>query len=201
MLGNGNKFGNVNNENGITANGVFGLTEQIDLQREGQWPVIDVFSNGTRNSLDVFGWTGTASSACNLSKDFGIEDTPVKGVPLKMVITGNDPHTSSFNSSTWNLAPAENGQTWETRVWVKGSVETTGELFVFGANSSGIIGSAGTSFNSGSITIGTSWSLVKYSFTFNDANVAFVQTRLDGTPQGGAGNIIWWDGLQVHRIA
>jgi hypothetical protein len=153
------------------------------------------------NPLDIFAWSGTAANAGTLSRDTGTGLSPSGGVPLKMAITGNDPHSATYNGATWNLAPAANGQTWFVKAWAKASVATTGEIFIFGVDSSGnCIGNAGTAFSAGGFNIGTSWTEVSFGFKFTDASVAFIQTRLDGTPVSGAGINIWWDDLRVYRV-
>jgi hypothetical protein len=153
------------------------------------------------SSLDIFDWTGTESSAsATLSRDLVIGTSPSGGFPLKMAVTGNDPHTSSYNGSEWNLAPAASGQTWEIKVYVKASASTTGQLFIFGVDSSGnFINTFNAAYGATAINITTEWTEVSYSFTFSDANVAFIQTRLDGPDSGGAGINVWWDDLRVYR--
>lgn len=152
-------------------------------------------------SLDIFSWSGALANAATITRDTSTAKSPFGGYPLKMTITGNDPHVGTYNGSQWNIAPAANGQTWEVRVWVKASVATTGQIFIFGVDSSGaFIPNPATAFNAGNVSIGTDWSEVSYSFTFSDAGVAFIQTRLDGTPVGGSGIDIWWDNLQVYKV-
>ena len=93
------------------------------------------------------------------------------------------------------------GKPWLVKVWAKASVATTGQIFIFGVDSAGgFIGNAGTAFSAGGFSIGTSWAEVSFSFTFSDAGVAYIQTRLDGPDTGGTGVDIWWDYLQVYRI-
>lgn len=153
------------------------------------------------NPLDIFAWSGTAGNAVTLSRDTGTGASPSGGDPLKMAVTGSDPHMGSYNGAVWNIAPAANGQTWFVKVWAKASVATTGQIFIFGVDSSGnFINNPGTAFNAGGFSIGTSWTEVSYGFTFSDASVAYVQTRLDGPDSGGVGVDVWWDDLQVYRI-
>jgi len=118
-----------------------------------------------------------------------------------MVISGNDAHIVSYGNAIWNLAPAANGQTWTISAYVKSSVATTGELFIFGADSSGNYGGAGTFGNAATINITTSWTRVSFTTTMNGINVAYIQIRLDGTQTGGSGITIWWDGVQVERAS
>jgi hypothetical protein len=150
--------------------------------------------------LDIFGWSGASANAATLSRDPTASPSPAGGIPMKMAISGNDPHTGTTNSSIWNVSTAVSGQTWTLSVWVKGAVATTGELFIFGADSSGVWSNF-PDYGAGSITITTDWTRVSYSFTFSNANVAFVQFRLDGTPVGGAGTNIWWDGIQLEQAS
>jgi hypothetical protein len=157
--------------------------------------------NVAPNPTDIFAWCGTAGvNSCTISRDASIT-RQYGSTPLKMVVTGNDPYISSYANSFWNLAPAINGQTWTVSVYVKASVATTGELFVFGADSSGSYGGAGTYGNSTAINITTSWTRVSFTTTMSGANVAYIQVRLDGPNGSGAGTTIWWDGLQVERAS
>jgi hypothetical protein len=150
--------------------------------------------------LDMFAWSGTAANAATLSRDTTTSLSPVGGIPLKMAVTGTDPHTGTSNSATWNVAAAANGQTWTFSVYVKASVATTGQLFIFGANSAGSY-SAINNFGAGSVNITTEWTRVSHSFTFSNANVAFIQVRMDGPETGGAGINIWWDGAQLEQAS
>lgn len=143
--------------------------------------------------LDIGTWV-TTGSACTLSRDTTVTDSPVGGIPLKMVVTGTDPNSASYNSATWNLAPAAIGQTWTVSVWVKANGATTAQLFMMEANSSG-----GYLTSTNSVTsIGTSWTRIICTYTFTQATAAYAQIRLDGPDAGGAVTI-WWDGLQVER--
>jgi len=148
------------------------------------------------NPLDMFAWTGTAANAATLSRDTTTSLSPAGGIPLKMAVTGTDPHTATSNLATWNLASVANGQTWTFSVYVKASVATTGQLSIFGANSAG---SSVNNFAAGNVNITTEWTRVSFSFTFSNPNVAFIQVRMDGPESGGAGINIWWDGAQVER--
>jgi hypothetical protein len=150
--------------------------------------------------LDIFGWSSTPANAATLSRDSTTSSSPAGGIPLKMAISGNDPYTGSYNSSPYTISTAATGQTWTLSVYVKGSVATTGELFIFGADSSGGVFSF-PDYGAGNINITTDWTRVSYSFTFSNANVAAIQFRLDGTPTGGSGTNIWWDGLQLERAS
>lgn len=151
------------------------------------------------NSNDIYGWCSTAGlNSCTITRDSSMVRQG-GSTPLKMTITGTDPYIASYGNSAWNLATASNGQIWTVSVYAKASTVTTGELFFFGADSSGGYGGAGTYGGSVTVNIGTSWTRVSASFTINGANVAYAQTRLDGTQAGGSGSIIWWDGLQVER--
>lgn len=152
-------------------------------------------------SLDIFGWGGAAgANAATLSRDPTTSPSPAGGIPMKMAISGNDPHSLNYNSPTYNVSTASSGQTWTLSAYVKASVATTGELFIFGANSSGFA-FATPDYGAGNITITTNWTRVSYSFTFSNVNVAFAQFRLDGTPGSGAGINIWWDGIQLEQAS
>jgi hypothetical protein len=153
------------------------------------------------NPTDIFAWCGGAGlNSCTISRDTSMT-RQYGSIPLKMTVTGNDAYISSYANSFWNLAPAANGQVWTVSVYVKASVATSGELFLFGADSSGNYGGAGTYGSSAAISITTSWTRVSASFTISGVNVAYAQVRLDGPNSGGSGQTIWWDGLQVERAS
>jgi hypothetical protein len=156
--------------------------------------------NEFQYSTDIFGWSGTSANAATLSRD--TISSPVGNTPLKMVVTGNDPHLGTYNSGVWNIAPAANGQTWIVSVYVKASVATTGEILIFGANSAGtaFVDGGWLSLTGVTVNIGTEWTRVQHIHTMNNANVAFIHMRLDGPNSGGTGQTVWWDGLQVERV-
>lgn len=149
---------------------------------------------------DIYSWVNSSTgNNCTLSRDTTVT-SPFGTQPLKMVVTGLDPATNTYNSAAWNVSTVTNSQTWTVSVWAKASVSTTGQLFVFGANSAGVgyvggawIGIAAVGFN-----ITTEWQRFQCPITFNNADVAYIQTRLDGPDSGGTGQTIWWDGLQVE---
>lgn len=154
--------------------------------------------NEFRYSTDIFGWCSAAGlNACTISRD--TISSPVGDAPLRMVVTGNDPHVGCYNTPTYNIAPAVNGQTWIVSAYVRANVATTGELFIFSANSSGDA-FANNNITASTITITTDWTRVQHVHTMNSANTAFIQVRLDGPNSGGAEQTIWWDGLQIERV-
>lgn len=155
------------------------------------------YSNNVHpNPINIGAWATSANNA-TLSRDTTVTDSPTGGVPLKMVITGNDPYTVTYNNSIWNLAPALTGQTWTVSVWVKASVNSTIEgPLIFGANSAGTYV---TAVSAGSINVTTSWTRVSYTTTFTNATTAYIQVRLDGTQTYASSTTVWWDGLQVEK--
>jgi hypothetical protein len=147
-------------------------------------------------SKDIGAWmVQYGANAATLSRDPTVTDSPAGGVAMKMAVSGNDPYTATYNSTTFNIATAASGQTWTLSVYVKASVATSGELFVFGATSAGTI----IDYGATAISIGTAWTRVSYTFAFTNATVTSVQVRLDGPNSGGAGQNVWWDGLQLER--
>lgn len=144
---------------------------------------------------DIFGWV-TAGNNSNYSRD-SIE-SPVGNTPLLMSVTGNDPYTNSYNSSTWNMASAKAGETWQVSCWVKASQPCDGHFFIFGTNDAGSY-SAVNDFGSNTFDIETEWQRFSFSRTFTNAAVTQIQVRLDGPDNGGSGIDVHWDGLQVER--
>lgn len=147
------------------------------------------------NPTNIFAWSGTGNNNCTLSGDTTIT-RQYGSIPLKMVMTGTDPYTGTYNASANNLAPAANGQTWTLSFYAKASETVTGNCYIFGANSSGnYIEAFATSF-----TVTTSWQRFTLTSTFSNASTAFIQIRFGGA-SGQVGKIIWWDGVQVERAS
>jgi len=141
--------------------------------------------------LDLFGWVQNANAA-TLSRDSATSLSPARGIPMLMNVTGNDPYQSS---TTTVLAPAASGQSWTVSVYVKASVNTTGQLFILGINSSGAFVEA----PNGSINITTDWTRVSFTSTLSNVNTVNIAARLDGPETSGTGINIWWDGMQLQR--
>jgi hypothetical protein len=149
------------------------------------------------NPTDIFAWCGSASpNSCTISRDRSMT-RQYGSIPMKMTVTGTDPYVDTINSTIWSLAPAAIGQTWTMSVYAKASASTTGELLIFGADSSGSI----VDFDFVTINITSSWTRFSLTYTMVDSTCAFIQVRLDGTPTGGSGINIWWDGFQVERAS
>jgi hypothetical protein len=154
-------------------------------------------TNYAVNPTDLYAWTSSANAA-TLSRDTSILPSPAGGIPLKMVTSGADAYTSTYNSSPWNLAAASAGQTWTASVWVKANrniTNTTCELLILEANSSGTYITA----QSVGFYPTTEWQRITYSLTLYSASTAYIQVRLDGPNSYTAGDIVWWDGLQVEQ--
>jgi len=150
------------------------------------------------NPTDIFAWCGSALAvSCTLARDATIT-RQYGSIPLKMTVTASDSNFQSYNSSIWNLAPALNGQTWTISVYAKASVGSTfGQIFIFPANASG---NTLPTFGSNVFTITSSWQRFSLTYTITgEATTAFIQMRLDGS--NTAGEIIWFDGLQVERAS
>ena len=163
--------------------------------------------NSFSRPLDITGWYRSfradgVGNNCTVEPDPSTAKSPAGGIPMKMNITGNDPHLDSVNASARNIAPAKAGQTWVVSVYAKSSTTTTdvGEIFVFGANSSGVSFVDGDWLNiaSKAITFTTSWTRFDVALTLTNPSVEYIQIRLDGPNSGGAGTSVWWDGLQVE---
>jgi hypothetical protein len=150
------------------------------------------------NPTDIFAWCGTSLlNSCTISRDTSMT-RQYGSIPLKMTVTGNDSHIRTYDSSPWNLAPAANGQTWTVSVYAKASVASTfGQIFIFPTNASGLVLSP---FGNDTLAITNSWTRFSFTYTITGASTtAFIQIRLDGS--NTAGEIIWWDLLQVERAS
>lgn len=145
---------------------------------------------------NIWQWAAPASAiGCTIVQD--TIETPFNNTPLKMTITSDsDPYISTVSAPAWNIAAATAGQTWELSVWAMTDLATSGEIYLFEANSS----SVWTSQSNYTMPLKKYWKQFKVRRTFTDATTAFVQIRLDGQNTGGFGYNIWFDGLQVRRI-
>lgn len=155
------------------------------------------YSNNTHPyPLDVGAWAvpGGAYQA-TLSRDTTVTDSPVGGVPLKMAVsaaTPNSAYAGTYNSPTWNIAPALNGQTWTVSFWVKGSSAFTASMLIFEANSSGNY----TAYGQPYYNVTTSWTRVTGTYTMTQATTAYIQVRFDNY---NVSTNMWVDGLQVEK--
>jgi hypothetical protein len=205
-MGAGRIIGAPNTPSVSAAPGVWSLREQANSKRDAVWyskwlSAENAFKTVSRNPLDIHAWCSSASlTACTISRDTSVIDSPYGGVPLKMSVTGNDPHIGTYASSTWNLADCADGQTWEVKVLAKTSVSSSIQLFIFGAASDGTWSPVTGNFAAGTRNTSTVWGEYAFQYTFTVA-VSKLQIRLDGPDSGGTGQDIWFDGLQVYRIS
>ena len=157
--------------------------------------------NEFQYSTDMFAWCGnTGHNAVTMSR--GTISSPVGTTPLQMAVTGTDPHIGTYNTATWNIAPSPGTQRWIVSIYAKASVDTTGNITIFGANSSGVSFVSGNWLAIGgqAINITTEWQRFSAVIDFNNASIANIHVRLDGPESGGTGQTVWWDGFQVERV-
>ena len=139
--------------------------------------------------IDIYSWV-TSGYQQTLSRD--TIQSPVGNTPLKIVTSGTSSYTNSYNSPTWNIASAAQGQTWTVSFYVKANVSTTISMLIFEANSSGNY----TTYTQPFFNIGTDWTRVSGTSTFTQATTAFIQARIDCYVSGVT---LWVDGFQVER--
>ncbi len=132
---------------------------------------------------------------CTIAADF-TQISPVGGVPMRMTVTGADPHILSWAASKWNLSKANVGETWTASVWARANTAITIETpYIFEMFANGVwTNLASTS----SVSLDTQWKRISTTRTFTNANTGFIQTRLDGN-QTGTPATIWFDGFQVEK--
>lgn len=139
---------------------------------------------------DLYSWV-TGGYQQTLSRDTSIK-SPVGSTPLKIVTSGSSSYSSSYNSSSWNLAPASVGETWTASFWVMGSSEYQGRAIIFEANSSGNYHTV----HNITYDVKTYWTRVDLSATFTNSATSFVQFRFDNYNSGVS---MWLDGLQIEK--
>ena len=113
---------------------------------------LDLFTANPNDATNV-GWN--SGVRCTLTRDTGTAGpTGIGGVPLKMVTTGNDSYTNTYNSAAYNICPAAQGQQWTFSVYAKASgTQSNCELYLFECPDSGSY----TVAHNTSFTITTSW--------------------------------------------
>lgn len=145
--------------------------------------------------IDIFAWVQTANNA-TLSRD-STAGSPVGNNALKMTITGADPYTNSWWDPPYNLAYAQQGETWTMSVYVKANQNMSAQLYLFETTAtSGFINAYATNVN-----INTNWQRISLTATFTGASTTRVRMRLDGPDAFTAGNIVWFDGLQLEKAS
>lgn len=149
--------------------------------------------------------TSGGTNNCAIYRDVDIDPSPAGGVPLRMVPTNTDPHISAmYNNANFNLARANNGETWGVSVYVKANTTNcTGEFFIFGANTSGpaLQGSNYIDIRNKQFPVTTTWTRVNTIVGFANSNTQVIQVRIDGPITSNANTYtIWWDGLQVEKL-
>jgi len=149
--------------------------------------------NVAPNPIDIFGWVQTANNA-TLSRDSSA-GSPVGNNALKMTINGADPYTNSWWDPPFNLAYAQQGDTWTMSVYVKANQNMSVQLYMFETTpSSGFINAYATNLN-----ISTNWQRISLTATFTSPSTTRVRMRLDGPDAFVAGSIVWFDGLQLEK--
>ena len=156
--------------------------------------------------LNLYDWWAITSSATSstISSDGATGKSPLAGLPLKMSVTGTDPHIGTYNNSNYNIAPAADGETWGVSVWCKASTATTMQLYIFGADSGGSwsnLQPTGGVIVATDFSVTTSWVEYSTQITFNNPGVAYIQARLDGPESGGTGQDLWFDYMKVYKIS
>ena len=152
-------------------------------------------------STDIFSWTQTAGvNNGTQSRDTSTE-SPIGNSPVKLVVSGNDSHFVTYNSGAWNFASAKNGETWTVSVYVKATIPTPCQIFIFGANSAGTgyIGGSWLAITAQNHNASTEWTRVSTSITMANADIANIQFRLDGPDSYVSPVTLWFDGVQVEK--
>ena len=90
--------------------------------------------NNSDGSVLLEPW-GTSANQATMSADSSVTDSPVGGVPLKMQMSGgNDPYTNTYNSTSWNITEAAQGEEWTFSVYVKSNQRAVSMLRYFYLN-------------------------------------------------------------------
>jgi len=149
---------------------------------------------------DIYSFTSFAG-VNNGSQSRDTISSPVGSTPLRMTVTGNDPHLGTYNSGlTSNTVAVNQGETWTLSFYVKGSINTSGEVFIFGADINGV------AYNNGfydiaaiGYSVTTEWTRISMTYTFTNAASKFLQFRFDGPNTYTSTHQLWFDGLQIEK--
>ena len=155
---------------------------------------LDLFTANPNDANNV-GWN--SGVRCTLTRDTGTAGpTGIGGVPLKMVTSGNDSYTNTYNSTAYNVCSASQGQVWTFSVYAKASgTQSNCELYLFEAPDSG----GYTVAHNTAITIPTTWTRFSITRTISSASTTKLQVRVGGPDSGHNGGSIWWVGAQLER--
>ena len=156
---------------------------------------LDLFTANPNDASNI-GWT--SGNNATLTRDPSVAGpTGIGGVPLKMVTSGTDPYTVTYNSAAWNICPAAQGQQWTFSIYAKAaSTAQTCEIFLFESTDGGNY----VSFSEVPFTVTTSWQRFSVTRTLQSAATTNLQVRVDG-PHNGPNNTIWWVGAQLERAS
>ena len=162
-----------------------------------------VSNNLLRFNTNIYNIVKDTGYNCNLSAD--TITGPIPGItsnPLKMVVTGTDPHIMTYSADGFSITPAQQYETFTFSVYVKVSRSPlTVQLYIFGADQFGNanIDNSAADFGSQSFTINsTNWTRISFAYQMRKSTTKAVQVRLDGNDDGAAATI-WWDCLQVEK--
>ena len=145
-------------------------------------------------SNDWYGWN-TEENNYNLSRGSSVDGSPVGDTPIKMIVTGANPYTPTYNTIYDNVSfLPDNGETWTFSCYAKTNSATTGQIWIFYAQTSGPF----INYTYETISITTSWQRFEVTKTATSALTGAVQIRLVG---GAIGTIQHWDGFQVEEAA
>lgn len=163
------------------------LTFCVDAGNPQSWSP-NVFSY----PLDTYSWGSGGGNQMTSSRDPSAGRSPAGGIPMKLVTSGTSAYLGTYNSSTFNLASAAQGQTWTVSFWVKSSTAVTASMLIFEANSAGNYITYGQPY----FNVTTDWQRISGSYTFTNASAAFIQMRIDCYVSGVS---LWVDGIQVEQ--
>jgi hypothetical protein len=125
--------------------------------------------------------------------------SPVGNTPIYANISGGDPHWSTYAAAVYNITPILAGETWTVSCWMKSTINTTAQIFIFGAAANGTW--SGADITANTFAIGTEWTRVWATYTFTNADTRWLQLRFDCGPDAYPGSTytVWIDGAQAER--
>ena len=136
-------------------------------------PTSNVFYLNGFNPLDIYTWANTGYQM-TLSRDLSIK-SPLGGVVLKILTNGNSAYVNSYYSNYYNLSVASSGQTWTFSYYFKASAGASVGGYIMGVD---VEGHYVDLLNVVTTATGN-WQRYSHTYTFTNANVVAIQTRID----------------------
>lgn len=142
--------------------------------------------------------TQATTNNCQVTSDDDVAPaSPVGTTPLRMLVTGNDPHILTYNQKKFNLTKVSVDETWEFSVYVKSTKNTTCQLYIFQCKEDGTLDTGSHQSSVKTCAVSAEWQQISHSVTITEPTAVSIQVRLDGPQSNGVGEYLWFDGMSL----